>query len=131
MTEHDDMPKGAVAMTQHLDLLTDEPLELAIALAKLAAIKELGGSKRDDWHVFRDHLDELVEALKDLNEPSDRDKPTYHVVKPGETLWAIAEEHYGPGHGGEYPLIFEANQPPLTDADKIQVGQKLKIPALR
>ena len=35
---HDDIewPEGAVAMTKNLDLLKDEPLELAVALRKLA-----------------------------------------------------------------------------------------------
>jgi nucleoid-associated protein YgaU len=125
----DDMPKGAVMMTQHLDLLTDEPLELAVALAKLARIKEAGGSKRDEWHAFGDYLDDLVEALQAMNEPGGRDEPTYHVVKSGDTLWAIAEKYYGKGQGDKYDWIFKANSPPLTDPDKIQPGQKLRIPA--
>lgn len=126
----DDMPAGAIAMTQHLDLLTDEPLELAVALAKLAAIKELGGSRRDEWHVFRDHLDELVEKLKGMNElPRDKPLGKIHVVRAGDTLWQIALDEYGDGQ--KFNLIFEANNPPLTDPDKIQVGMQLKIPALR
>jgi hypothetical protein len=67
-------PEGAVRLMGHLDLLTDEPLELAVALAKLSRIKEAGGSKRDEWHVFLDHLEELVEALKKLNEPTSKEQ---------------------------------------------------------
>ena len=70
----DGAPRGAVAMTGHLDLLTDEPLMLADALAKLARIKEAGGSKRDEWHVFLDHLEELVAALKKANEPASKEE---------------------------------------------------------
>jgi nucleoid-associated protein YgaU len=50
----------------------------------------------------------------------------YHVVKKGETLSKIAEEHYGDKM--LYPKIFEANRDLLTNPDKIQVGQKLLIP---
>ena len=50
-------------------------------------------------------------------------------MKPGDTLWKIAEEHYGAGKGAKYMEIFEANRPMLTDPDKIQPGQRLRIPA--
>jgi nucleoid-associated protein YgaU len=54
---------------------------------------------------------------------------TFYVVKEGDTLWKIAEAHYGPGKGAKYMEIFEANRPLLTDPDKIQLGQRLRIPA--
>jgi len=54
---------------------------------------------------------------------------TFYVVKPGDTLWKIAEAHYGAGKGAKYMEIFEANRPMLTDPDKIQPGQRLRIPA--
>lgn len=53
----------------------------------------------------------------------------YTVVK-GDTLWKIAEEHYGKGKGAKYTVIFEANTPMLTHPDKIYPGQVLRIPAL-
>lgn len=53
----------------------------------------------------------------------------FYVVKEGDTLWKIAETQYGHGHGARYMEIFEANKPPLTDPDKIQPGQRLRIPA--
>ncbi len=49
----------------------------------------------------------------------------YEVVS-GDTLSKIAKEHYG--DAGKYMKIFEANKDQLKDPDKIQVGQKLKIP---
>jgi nucleoid-associated protein YgaU len=51
---------------------------------------------------------------------------TYTVVK-GDTLSAIAKKFYG--NANEYMRIFEANKNLLSDPDKIQVGQVLKIPA--
>ena len=53
-----------------------------------------------------------------------------YVVKEGDTLWKIAETHYGAGKGGEYEKIFEANKPMLKHPDKIYPGQRLRIPGL-
>ena len=53
----------------------------------------------------------------------------YTVVK-GDTLWKIAETHYGKGKGAKYDVIFEANRPMLTHPDKIYPGQVLRIPEL-
>lgn len=53
-----------------------------------------------------------------------------HVVEEGDTLWKIAEAHYGAGKGARYQEIFEANRPMLKDPDKIYPGQRLRIPGL-
>jgi nucleoid-associated protein YgaU len=50
----------------------------------------------------------------------------YHVVAKGDTLSKIAEEYYGDKM--LYTKIFEANKGILKDPNKIQVGQKLRIP---
>jgi nucleoid-associated protein YgaU len=49
-----------------------------------------------------------------------------HTVRKGDTLWAIAEAHYG--EGAKHHAIFEANRPMLKDPDKIYPGQTLRIP---
>jgi nucleoid-associated protein YgaU len=49
-----------------------------------------------------------------------------HVVVDGDTLWKIAEAHYG--SGARYEEIFEANKPMLKHPDKIYPGQRLRIP---
>jgi nucleoid-associated protein YgaU len=51
---------------------------------------------------------------------------TFYTVKSGDTLGKIAQQHYGAA--GKYTVIFEANQPMLSDPDKIYPGQKLRIP---
>ena len=51
-----------------------------------------------------------------------------YTVKSGDSLSKIAKEHYG--NAMEYPRIFEANKPMLSDPDKIYPGQVLRIPAI-
>ena len=58
--------------------------------------------------------------------PAENPYTQWYEVKPGDTLWKIAKQHYG--DGSLYPDIFKANQDILTDPDKIKVGQKLRIP---
>ena len=49
-----------------------------------------------------------------------------YVVKSGDSLSKIARAEYGDGNA--WKRIFEANKDILKDPDKIQPGQKLKIP---
>ncbi|MCL4106156.1 UNVERIFIED_CONTAM: hypothetical protein GTU68_058462 [Idotea baltica] len=52
----------------------------------------------------------------------------FYTVKSGDTLGKIAQEFYQ--SAGKYTLIFEANQPMLTDPNKIYPGQQLRIPSI-
>ncbi|HEY1371420.1 MAG TPA: LysM peptidoglycan-binding domain-containing protein [Candidatus Binatia bacterium] len=54
------------------------------------------------------------------------DAAQYHEVKKGETLWKIAEQYYG--DGSLYQKIFEANRGSLKDPNRINIGQRLRIP---
>ena len=57
--------------------------------------------------------------------PSAPEAKTY-TVQPGDSLSKIAKQFYG--NANSYMKIFEANKDKLSDPDKIQVGQVLKIP---
>ena len=49
-----------------------------------------------------------------------------HEVVSGDTLSKMAKKYYGDAN--KYMKIFDANKDQLKDPNKIQVGQKLKIP---
>ena len=52
---------------------------------------------------------------------------TFYTVQKGDTLSKIAKAHYGSYQA--YKKIFTANQPLLTDPNKIYPGQVLRIPS--
>ena len=52
----------------------------------------------------------------------------FYTVQKGDTLWAIAEKHYGKGQGAKYTEIVKANSPPVKNPDLIQPGWVLRIP---
>jgi nucleoid-associated protein YgaU len=55
---------------------------------------------------------------------------TMYTVQKGDTLWAIAEKHYGKGKGAKYTEIVKANSPPVKNPDLIRPGWVLRIPKL-
>ena len=55
---------------------------------------------------------------------------TMYTVQKGDTLWEIAEKHYGKGKGALYKEIVKANTPPVKDPDHILPGWVLRIPPI-
>jgi nucleoid-associated protein YgaU len=47
---------------------------------------------------------------------------TMYTVQKGDTLWAIAEKHYGRGKGAKHTEIVKANSLPVKNPDMIQPG---------
>jgi nucleoid-associated protein YgaU len=50
-----------------------------------------------------------------------------YTVQKGDTLSAIAQQHYG--KASHWHAIFQANRDQLADPDLIQPGQVLRLPA--
>ena len=72
----------------------------------------------------------VATAQNDIAAAAKAPESKFYTLKPGDTLWKIAETEYGPGHGCKYHLIFEANKSLLSDPGKVYPGQVLRIPPL-
>jgi nucleoid-associated protein YgaU len=75
------------------------------------------------------NADQLVtpEIIQASNE-RDLPEPKFYTIKKGDTLWAIAQEHYGDGN--KYTYIVEQNLEVIKDPDLIYPGQTIRIPEL-
>jgi len=58
--------------------------------------------------------------------PDTQEQPRTYVVVSGDCLWNIAKRFYGTG--AQYPVIFNANSPPIQNPNLIYPGQVLIIP---
>lgn len=67
--------------------------------------------------AFTDWLKRLIQPLQPAR---------YHLVQSGDTLSGLAREYYG--SSGQFNVIFNANRDILSDPNKIQPGQRLRIP---
>jgi nucleoid-associated protein YgaU len=66
----------------------------------------------------------------DLKVEKPAQQSTMYTVQKGDTLWEIAEKHYGKGKGAKHTEIVKANSPPVKNPDMIQPGWVLRIPPL-
>jgi len=75
------------------------------------------------------NADQLV-TMESIEASNERDipEPTFYTIQKGDTLWAIASEHYGDGN--KYHEIVAQNIEVIKDADKIYPGQSIRLPEL-
>ena len=106
---------GVATVTGQADSARTKQLVL-VAAGNIQGVKEVN----DQITVSGDSA-----TSSDGAESSAADHDLYEV-KPGDTLSKIAQQYYG--DSDKYNVIFEANQPLLTDPDKIYPGQTLIIP---
>ena len=77
------------------------------------------------WDAIKTVPDWATEIVADIQAQAPVAR-TY-TVRAGDTLSKIAKEQLG--NAGDYTKIFEANRDQLDDADHIEPGQVLKLPA--
>lgn len=83
--------------------------------------------KNEVWDQVKVVDAKYADLTLDLNIDASLSVPAkIYEVKSGDTLSKIAKHFYG--NASQYMKIFDANKDQLKDPDKIQVGQKLKIP---
>ena len=68
-----------------------------------------------------------AQAASKAEAPREAAQAATYTVQKGDTLSKISKQFYG--DAGEYMKIFSANSDQLSDPNKIQVGQVLKIPS--
>ena len=78
------------------------------------------------WDKIKTHPSWAAETMVDLK-VTHQDAYGFWTVKSGDTLSKIAQQLYQDPK--LYPKIFELNRDQLKDPDKIQVGQRLKLPS--
>lgn len=90
---------------------------------------ELGGvvgQKYADPHG-QGRITIVNETVEEPSEPEQPADTTTYVVVAGDSLWKIAQQHYGTGT--RWDEIYQANRDIIQDPNAIWVGQVLVIPA--
>ena len=122
-------------------LITDTFINVLVLIAKIS-YKHVGGEPGDihyDLHLrqwrgikVRTAAEAATPATSSgvavQPRPDLKPVPAVYVVKPGDSLWAIAKLQYG--NGGRWSDIYNANKDTIGPApDLIQPGMKLEMPA--
>ncbi len=83
--------------------------------------------KNEVWDKIKAIDPKYADLTADITiDPTLKVPEKYYEVVAGDTLSKISKQFYG--DMTKYMKIFEANKDQLTDPNKIQVGQKLRIP---
>lgn len=117
-------------------LITETDINMYATIRKFD-IREKGGEPGDIYYdiEFKEYefinIREVVQQAPKVQQQTDRPETaatanTYTVVK-GDCLWNISKKFYG--SGAQYPKIFNANNPPIKNANLIYPGQVLTIPS--
>jgi nucleoid-associated protein YgaU len=67
-----------------------------------------------------------VESLEGATKEQTPSGPTYHKVRPGESLWMISAMNLG--DGGLWPALYRANRDQIQNPKILYPGQELAIP---
>lgn len=131
VTEEAPMTVTAGKLHMHLENTGLAPEDLSVSFRDgVATVKGTVSSASDREKIILalGNVEGVAQVDDRLTVEEEAREPVFHTVQPGDTLSKIAKEHYGDAM--KYPVIFEANQPLLTDPDRIYPGQVLRIPDL-
>ena len=78
------------------------------------------------WDAIKTVPDWRNDIVADVKIDPNAPKQTTYTVKAGDTLSKIAKEHLG--NAADYMKIFELNKDQLSDPNKINPGQVLRLP---
>ncbi|MBK8814153.1 MAG: DUF937 domain-containing protein [Methylococcaceae bacterium] len=122
-------PDGEIPEEHHLGTISKVILGgIGIAGAAMAAKAVAGhfGNQDDaDAAVANASVDSSVQSAPAAAPAPEAQARSYTVVS-GDNLSKIAKHFYG--NANDWPKIFDANRDKLSDPDKINVGQVLRIP---
>ncbi len=122
-------PEGEIPDEHHLGTLSKVILGgIGIAGAAMAAKAVAGhfaNKNEADTTVAQAPENNPTQTAPSAAPPPTPEARTYTVVS-GDNLSKIAKHFYG--NANDWPKIFDANRDRLSDPDKINVGQILRIP---
>jgi nucleoid-associated protein YgaU len=130
----DDEREGAEKIKEYIE--DDNPGVEGLEVGLQDGVATLKGSARDQAAAEKAILMAgNVRGVQEVNADQLKAPPatepeqnvTFYEIQKGDTLWAIARNHYGDGN--KYQQIFEANREVIKDPDLIFPGQKIRIPA--
>ncbi len=111
---------GCEQPTEQLDQLTDANVPYDSSVVDFDALEET------TWQETTPAMpgDPMSYAQSDFEQPTARGR--VHVVRPKETLFALARMYYN--DNTKWKKIYQANRDQITDPNVIKVGMKLIIP---
>ncbi len=122
-------PDGEIPEEHHLGTISKVILGgigiAGAAMAAKAVAGHFGNQDEADAAVVNASTDSPVESAPSVAPAPGTQDRTYTVVS-GDNLSKIAKHFYG--NANDWPKIFDANRDQLSNPDKINVGQVLRIP---